>query len=91
MRSWSEVKEAKAEIDHENGRITMDDVRRKLEALGFTHGTDRLELEQVALDAYGEVWEPSQKLVADHKRALLHAIAACAELINNQFNDAEGS
>lgn len=91
MRSWREAKEAKAEIDHENGRITMDDVRRELEALGFTHGTDRLELEQTALDAYSVIWEPSQKLVTDHKRALLHAIAACANLINNRFNDTEGS
>lgn len=87
-RSWDEVKADKAAIDHENGRLTSDDVRRELEALGFTRGIDRYDLERTALDAYSEIWEPSQHLQMDHQKALLHAIAACAALIR-QFDDGE--
>lgn len=65
------------------GYLSSDDVRRELEALGFTRGTDRSELIKVALDAYSEVWEPSQHLQMDHERALSHAIAAVVELVRS--------
>jgi len=80
-RPWPEVKRAKTKIDHENDRLSSDDVRRELEALGLTSGLDRNDLRQKALDAYSEVWEPSRKLQMDHEKALLHAIAACADMI----------
>jgi hypothetical protein len=84
-RPWAEVKADMTTIRRNDGYVSMDDVQRALEALGFARGTDRLDLERTALDAYSEVWEPSQKLHQDHVRALLHAIVACAELINNRF------
>lgn len=61
--------------------LSADDVRRELEALGFTRGTDRAELMKTARDAYSEVWESSRHLQMDHERALGHAIATVAEMI----------
>lgn len=61
--------------------LSADDVRRELEALGFTRSIDRAELMKTARDAYSEVWEPSRHLQMDHERALGHTIAAVAEMI----------
>lgn len=57
-----------------DNHISADDVRRALEAHGFTRALERHDLMRVAKDAYSEAWEPSQHLQMDHEKALGHAL-----------------